>query len=114
MALKPTVVRHVLAEPAAIAKALGPKLATRFVPNPKLAEYAFVLRFPSGVVTARAVAQALRKLSEPKGSILLAGDGFTVEARQIARANNCEVVSLSDFCWTDAEYASRYGYSHPS
>jgi hypothetical protein len=42
-------------------KAIGPKLAKQFSANPKVDKYAFVLKFPDGVVTGRAVSHALGK-----------------------------------------------------
>jgi hypothetical protein len=108
MSLKPTVIRKVSTDPAAMAEAIGPKLGKRFSPNPAVAEYAIFTKFPSsGVVSGRAVAEALKKLSERTGPILLAGYDFTVEARQIAQTEACELVSIAEFGWTDALYADR-------
>jgi hypothetical protein len=108
MSLKPTVIRKVSTDPAAMAKALGPKFGRRISPNQDVAEYAVVIRFPSnGVVSGRAVAKALRKLSERTGPILLAGYDFTVEARQMAQTEACDLISVAEFGWTDALYAER-------
>jgi hypothetical protein len=108
MSLKPTILRKVSTDPAAMAEVIGPKFGSRFFPNPDVAEYAIVIKFPSnGVVSGRAVAKALKKLSEPKGPILLAGYDFTVEARQMAQTEACDLVSMAEFGWTDALYADR-------
>jgi hypothetical protein len=66
-------------------KAIGPKLAKRFSANPKVAKYAFVLKFPDGVVTGRAVSHALEKMTTPRGSTLLAGEDFTVRSTSVRR-----------------------------
>jgi len=81
-------------------------LAKRFSTNPKVGKYAFVLKFPDGVVTGRAVSHALGKIPAPRGPTLLAGVDFTVEATEIARAEGCDVVSVHEFGWTDAAYAA--------
>ncbi len=108
MSLKPTVIRNVLSDPAEMAKALGPKFGRRISPNPDVAEYAMVIKFPSNVVVSgRAVAKALSKLSERTGPILLAGYDFTVEARQMAQTEACDLVSMAEFGWADALYADR-------
>lgn len=105
MSLKPTVKRNVSADATSMTEALGPKLGKQFVANPKVATYAFVLKFPSGVATGRSVARALKKIQSPRGPTLIAGDQFTIEARQIASEEGCDLVSLSEFAWTDATYA---------
>jgi hypothetical protein len=87
-------------------KAIGPKLAKQFSANPKVATYAFVLKFPDGVVTGRAVSHALKKMPTPRGPTLLAGVDFTVEATKIAEAEGCDMVSVREFGWTDAAYAA--------
>ena len=88
-------------------KAIGPKLAKEYSPNPKVAKYAFVLKFPDGVVTGRAVSHALGRIPTPRGPILLAGQDFTVEAMELATAEGCEVIAAHEFFWTDAAYADR-------
>jgi hypothetical protein len=106
MTLKPAVLRDVTADTPSMKKAIGPKLAKRFSANPKVAKYAFVLKFPDGVVTRRAVSHALEKMTTPRGSTLLAGEDFTVEATEIAKAEGCDLVSVREFDWTDATYAA--------
>jgi hypothetical protein len=55
MSLKPAVIREVLANSASMTKAIGPKFGKMFFPNPKIAKYAYVLKFPSnGTVTQAA------------------------------------------------------------
>jgi hypothetical protein len=66
MSLKPAVIHKVLAEPAAMAKAIGQKLGKQFLPNPKIAEYAYVLRFPSGVVSGRRCASTEKTLGNSR------------------------------------------------
>src|ERR1700676_4907173 len=105
MTLKPAIIRDVMADASSMKKAIGPKLAARFSANPKVAKYAFVLKFPDGVVTGRAVSHALGKIPTPRGPTLLAGVDFTVEATDIAKAEGCDVVSVREFGWTDARYA---------
>jgi hypothetical protein len=106
MTLKPSVIRDVTADAPSMKKAIGPKLAKRFTANPKVTKYAFVLKFPDGVVTGRAVSHALGKTPTPRGPTLLAGEDFTVEATEIAKVEGCDVVSVREFGWTDAGYAA--------
>ncbi|SRR6266702_7910413 len=105
MSLRPAVMRDVSADAASMTKALGPKLGKQFVANPNVAMYAFVLRFPDGVATGRSIARALQKIRSPRGPILIAGDRFTIEARQIAAGEGCDLVSMNEYAWTDATYA---------
>jgi hypothetical protein len=105
MTLKPSVICDVPADTPSMKKAIGPKLAKQFVTNPNVSKYAFVLKFPDGVVTGRAVSHALGKVLTPRGPTLLAGEDFTVEAAEIAKAEGCDVVSVREFGWTDATYA---------
>jgi hypothetical protein len=106
MSLRPTIARQVSTDRATIEKIVGRKLGKQFVRNPLIPVYAFVLRFPTdGTVTK--VAQALRKLPRPRSATLMAAYDFTVEARQLAAAESIDVVSLSEFGWTDASYAAR-------
>jgi hypothetical protein len=69
--MKPSIIRNVAAELPSMKKAIGPKLAKQFSANPKVAIYAFVLKFPDGVVTGRAVSHALTKLPSPRGALHL-------------------------------------------
>lgn len=108
MTLKPSVICDVPADIPSMKKAIGPKLAKEYSANPKVAKYAFVLKFPDGVVTGRAVSHALGKIPTPRGSILLAGRHFTVEAMEFAKAEGCDVVAVHEFFWTDAAYADRW------
>jgi hypothetical protein len=87
-------------------KAIGPKLAKEYSANPKMAKYAFVLKFPDGVVTGRAVSHALSKIPTPRGPTLLAGESFTAEAMRSAKTEGCDVVAVHQFFWTDASYAA--------
>lgn len=105
MTLKPSVICEVVADTPSMKKAIGPKLAKQFSANPKVTKYAFVLKFPDGVVTGRAVSHALGKIPNPRGSTLLVGTDFTVEATKIAMAEGCDVVSVREFGWTDAAFA---------
>lgn len=105
MSLKPAVIRDVSADAASMTKAIGPKLGKHFIANPKVAKYAFVLKFPDDVATGRSVARALQKIESPRGPTLIAGYCFTIEAREIAAAEGCDLVSLSEFAWMDATYA---------
>ncbi|SRR5579872_547494 len=108
MSLKPTIMRDVLVDAPTLTKVLGPKLGKQFTANPNVTRYAFVLKFPEGVATGRSVAHALRKIGTPRGSTLIAGDRFTIEAREVAAAEGCDLVSSESanaFLWTDADYA---------
>ena len=105
--LKPSVIRNVPADIPSMKKAIGPKLAKEYSANPKVAKYAFVLKFPHGVVTGRAVSHALEKMPTPCGPILLAGEDLTAEAMALAKAKGCEVIAIHEFFWTDAAYADR-------
>jgi hypothetical protein len=104
MSLKPAVIRDVPADAPSMKKAIGPLLTKQFLANPAVAEYAFVLKFPDGVVTGRAVSRALSKLPTPRGPTILAGEDFTVEAMEIAKADGCEVIAVHAYFWTDARY----------
>jgi hypothetical protein len=106
MPLKPSVIFDVPADTPSMKKAIGPKLAKEYSANPKVAKYAFVLKFPDGVVTGRAVSHALNKIPTPRGPTLLGGESFTVEAMEIAKAKGCDVVSVHEYFWTDASYAA--------
>jgi len=108
MTLKPSVIFDVSADTTSMKKAIGLKLAKEYSANPKVTEYAFVLKFPDGVVTGRAVSHALRKLPIRRGPTLLAGVNFTVEAMGIAKAEGCDVIAVHEFFWTDAGYADRW------
>ncbi|TCU66598.1 hypothetical protein EDE08_111156 [Bradyrhizobium sp. R2.2-H] len=107
MTLKPSVMSDVPADITSVKKAIGPKLAEQYCENPKVAKYAFVLKFPDGVITGRAVSHALRKIPAPRGPTLLAGVNFTVEAMGLAKAESCDVIAVHEFFWTDASYADR-------
>jgi hypothetical protein len=106
MPLKPSVIFDVPADAPSMKKAIGPKLAKEYTANPKVAKYAFVLKFPDGVVTGRATSHALSKLPAPRGPTLLAGVHFTVEAMGVAKADGCDVIAVHEFFWTDASYAA--------
>jgi hypothetical protein len=107
MPLKPSVIFDVPADIPSMKKAIGPKLAKEYSANPKVAKYAFVLKFPDGVVTGRAVSHALSKIPTPRGPTLLAGVSFTVEAMEIAKTEGCDMVAVHEGFWTDANYAAR-------
>ena len=102
MPLKPSVLFDVPADTPSMRKAIGPKLAKEYSANPKTPKYAFVLKFPDGVVTGRALSHALIKIRTPRGPTLLAGYSFTVEAMEIAMSEGCDVVSVHEYFWTDA------------
>jgi hypothetical protein len=109
MTLKPSVMFDVPADSPSMKKAIGPKLAKQYAANPKVAKYAFVLKFPDsvdGVVTGRAVSHALSKLPTPRGPTLLAGWSFTVEAMEVTKAEGCDVVAVHEYFWTDAGLAA--------
>jgi len=108
MTLKPSVIFDVPVDAISMKKAIGPKLAKQYSANPGVAEYAFVLKFPDGVVTGRAISRALGKLPTRRGPTLLAGVSFTVEAMGIAKAEGCDVIAVHEFFWTDAGYADRW------
>jgi hypothetical protein len=105
--LKPSVFRNVAADVVSLTNVIGPKLGKRFVPNPQVAKYAFVLKFSDGVVTGRSVARSLAKIQQPRGNTLIVGLDFTLEARQVAEAEACDLLSEREFGWTDARYAAR-------
>jgi|ERR1700734_4182882 hypothetical protein len=107
MSLKPAIIRDVPADSPSLIRAIGPKLGKQFIANPNVAKYAFVLKFPDGVITGRSLGHALEKI-QYKGPTLIVGTQFTFEARQIAaEAEGCDLLNLSDFDWTDATYAQR-------
>ena len=106
MPLKPSVNFDVPADAPSMKKAIGPRLVKQFSANPKVAKYAFVLKFPDGVVTGRAVSHALSKLPTPRGPTILAGVHFTVEAMEVAKADGCDVIAVHEYFWTDAGYAA--------
>ena len=103
--LKPQIAYKIAATREAIEKAFGPKVGELFVPNPTVREYAAVVRFPSDkVVGSGAVNRSLKKLNAIEGAILFIARDLTVEARQVAQANRCDVVTRTEFGWTDAAY----------
>ena len=85
MPLKPSVILDVPAGAPSMKKAIGRRLAKAYTANPKVVMYAFVLKFPDGVVTGRSVSHALSKLPTPRGPTILAGESFTVEAMELPR-----------------------------
>jgi hypothetical protein len=101
---RPVVSRNVPADVPSIERVIGSILGVRYVPNPGITEYTYVLRFPpSQVITSQHLARVLSKLPTPRGgSVLVAGD-FTIEAQAVAVEESCEIVSRTDF-WTDAAY----------
>lgn len=108
MSLKPTIRTEIPADSEAVTKTIGPMFGKLCIPNPKVTKYAFVLQFPSdGVVTSRALAHAIKKLPDPRGSVLIAANDLTVEARKMAEPEFCDVVSASEFGWTDAGHTTR-------
>ena len=108
MTLKPSVIFDVSPDATSMRKAIGPRLAKQYTANPKVAKYAFVLKFPDGVVTGRAVSHALgKKIPTPRGPTLLAGVDFTVEAMELAKMEGCDVTTVHEYFWTDAAYADR-------
>lgn len=106
MPLKPSVILDVPADAPSMKQAIGRKLAKAYTANPKVAVYAFVFKFPDGVVTGRSVSHALSKLPTPRGATILAGQSFTVEAMGVAKAYGCEVVAAQEYFWTDASYTA--------
>jgi len=106
MTLKPSIIRDVTADAPSMKKAIGPRLAKQLSANPKVAKYAFVLKFPDGVVTGRAVSHALGKMPSPRGPTLLAGVQFTVEAIEIAKVEGCDMAFVHAYFWTDADLAA--------
>jgi hypothetical protein len=107
MTLKPSVICDVAADTPSIRAAIGPKLAKQFTANPKVAKYAFVLKFPDGVVTGRAVSHALMKIPAPRGPTLLAGEDFTMEAAQTAKAEGYDIVCVLEFQQRTSERPGR-------
>jgi hypothetical protein len=104
MSRRPIVSRNIPADVASIERIIGSILGARYVPNPGIREYAYVLRFPpSQIITSQHLARVLSKLPNPRdGSVLVAGE-FTIEALAVAVEASCEIVSRADF-WTDASY----------
>ncbi|MBW7970096.1 hypothetical protein [Bradyrhizobium sp. BR 10289] len=94
MGLKPAIMRDVPADVTSMRKVLGQKLGKQYAANPNVARYAFVLKFPDGVVTGRVVFHALGGIPTPRGPMLLAGQHFTVEAMDLAKAEGCERILL--------------------
>jgi hypothetical protein len=90
-----------------VERIIGPMLGKLYVPNPQVFEYGFILRFPAReVVTSQQLMRALNKLQNPKGTILVAGQDFTIEAREAAEESSCDIISAHEFGWTDATYLS--------
>src|SRR5438270_8066717 len=107
MSRRPLISRNIPADRESVAQIIGPTLAKRFVPNPAILQYAYVLRFPgSKVITSQRLARVLEKLPNPEtGGILLAGD-FTIEALAIGAHVSCEIVLSREPFWTDDRYLS--------
>ena len=89
---RPIISRNITADVASIERTIGSILGARYVPNPEIKEYAYVLRFPpSQVITSQHLARVLSKLPTPRGgSVLVAGE-FTIEARAVAVEASCEI-----------------------
>ena len=103
--MKPTVSRSVPATREAIEAALGPRLGKLFVPNPAIAKYAFVLRWPDKtVVLSGALRRALQKVDPNAGKVLVVGRDFTAEATQVAANAGCDLLREGEHGWTDASY----------
>ena len=104
MSRRPSISRNIAADPASIERIVGPVLAKRYLRNPAIAEYAWVLQFPgSKVVTSQRLLRALAKLPKSAGPILLAGD-LTIEALNVAAEAGCDIVSKREPFWTDDGY----------
>jgi hypothetical protein len=104
---RPLISRNIPADRESVERIIGPTLAKRFVPNPAILQYAYVLRFPgSKVITSQHLARVLEKLPNPeRGGVLLAGE-FTIEALAIAAQAPCDIVSSGEPFWTDDGYLS--------
>lgn len=107
MSLKPAVIRDLPADVASLIRAIGSKRGRKFVINPAVAN-AFVVKFPDGVITGRSLGHALGKIQSPRDPTLIIGTNFTLEARQTADVEGCDLLSGREFVWTDATYAQRY------
>lgn len=104
--MKPAIVRNVEANQKALERAIGPRLVHLFSPRPGTSRYGAVLVFPQDrVVRSGSLARALRKLRPTDRPVLVFAHNFTLEARAEAAVEpSCELISESDFVWTDAAY----------
>ena len=103
--MKPQIAYKISASRDAIEKVFGPKVGELFVLNPTVTEYAVVLRFPGEkVVISGELERALRKVSPASGTILVIAREMTLESRQVAHTAGCDVITKSEFGWTDAAY----------
>jgi hypothetical protein len=104
--VKPAIVRNVEANQKALERAIGPRLGRLFSPRPGTSRFGAVLIYPQDrVVRSGSLARALRKLRPTDRPVLVFAHCFTLEARAEAVAEpSCELISESDFAWTDATY----------
>ena len=89
---------------------LLPKDYADQLPKKSSDEKYLVLRFATDrtdVILSGKVRRGLKKVNLRPNQILLAvGSVFTVEAKEILSEAGAEVVSISDFRWTDESYLS--------
>ncbi len=103
--MKPRIAYRVPATREAVEKAFGPQSGALFVPNPLVAAYAVVLRFPgTKVIVSGEIDRALRRVASDLGPILVIARDLTVEARHAAAEAGCDVITAGEFGWTDASY----------
>ena len=106
--MKPSVAYNVSAEADAVERVIGHVWAPRYVRNKTISEYGTVLVFRErGVILSNQLRRAVEKYSIKDRPTLVAGDSFTVEAVELAREINCDLVDRSDAFWTDARWVNR-------
>ncbi len=103
--VKPHIVHDLPATREAIGKAFGQKVAELYVPNPLVSMYVVALRFPDvKVIVSGEVRRALRKVGDASGPALVVAHDLTTEARRIAADAGCDLITRSEFGWTDESY----------
>ncbi|WP_035614335.1 hypothetical protein [Haloferula sp. BvORR071] len=89
---------------AKLAKML-PRSLAEFAASLHLPEPTTLVVFDDEVVSSGSTRKALRKLSaESGGSALFAARDFTIEARQLIESHGIQIMSQTNFGWSDERY----------
>jgi hypothetical protein len=70
----------------------------------RLSESITVLVFDENPVKSSALRKALHRLEGNSEPLLCVGRDFTVEARQLANGQQAQILSQTDFGWTDERH----------
>src|SRR5688572_22827631 len=82
-----------------------PRNLAGFASNLHLAEPITLVVFDDEVVISSLARKAIRKLpTDSRGSTLFAARDFTIEARQLIESHGAQIMSQTNFCWSDERY----------